>query len=106
MGASSEEATESMDIEMESDSAQATQDADMGFVGCVGSLEPTQDDEIAGMLLIQLGAGRSYARERRQAAKRFTVSEIYSPPRITKEIREGRWKHFGGAAGPHLRLLA
>ena len=77
---------------MESESA--TQDTDMGFVGFVGSMEPTQDDEIAEMLLTQLGAGRSYARERRQALKKFTVSEVYSPPRITKEIREGKWKHL------------
>ena len=68
MGVSSEEAAEPADIEVESDSAQATQDADMGFVGFVGSLEPTQDDERAEMLLKQLGAGRSYARKRRQAA--------------------------------------
>ena len=79
---------------MESDHVQDTQDADMNFMGLVGSLEPTQDDEIIEMLLIQLGAGRSYARERRQAAQRFTVSEVYSPPRITKEIKEGRWKHL------------
>ena len=90
-GASSEEAA---DIEMESESAQATQDTDMGFVGFVGSLEPTQDDDIAGMLLTQLGAGRSYARERRQALKKFTVSEVYSPPRVTREVREGKWKHL------------
>ena len=79
------------DVEMESESADANQDADMSLVG---SLEPTQDDEIAGMLLTQLGAGRAYARERRQAAQRFTVSEVYSPPRVTKEFREGKWKHL------------
>ena len=39
---------------------------------------------------MQLGAGRSYARERRQAVQRFTVSEVYSP----KEIRSGKWKHL------------
>ena len=63
------------------------QDADMGFVGFVGFLDPTQDGEIAEMLLQQLGAGRPYARERRSAVQRFTISEVYSPPRITKEIR-------------------
>ena len=51
------------DVEMESDNAQDNQDTDMCFVGFVGSLEPAQDDEIAEMLLTQLGAGRSYARE-------------------------------------------
>ena len=79
---------------MDSEAAQASQDADMGFVGFVGFLDPTQDGEIAEMLLQQLGAGRPYARERRRAVQRFTVSEVYSPPRITKEIREGRWKHL------------
>ena len=79
---------------MESENAQAPQDDDMGFAGFIGSLEPTQDDEIAEMLLTQLGAGRSYARERRQALQKFIVSEVYSPPRITKEIEEGRWKHL------------
>ena len=83
MGAINEEAA---DIEMESESAQATQDTDIGFVGFVGSLEPTQDDDIAEMLLTQLGSGRSYARKRRQALKKFTVSEVYSPPRVTKEV--------------------
>ena len=79
---------------MESENVHAPQDADMSFVGFVCSLEPTQNDEIAEMLLMQLGAGRSYARERRRAVQRFTVSEVYSPPRITKEIREGKWKHL------------
>ena len=44
------------------------------------------------MLLQQLGAGRSYARKRRRAVQRFTDREVYNPPRITKEMREGRWK--------------
>ena len=79
---------------MDSEAIQAFQDSDMGFVGFVGFLDPTQDCEIAEMLLQQLGAGRPYARERRSAVQRFTISEVYSPPRITKEIREGRWKHL------------
>ena len=79
---------------MDSEAIQVFQDADMGFVGFVGFLDPTQDGEIAEMLLQQLGAGRPYARERRRAVQRFTVSEVYSPPRITKEIGEGRWKHL------------
>ena len=63
MGASSNEQTaEPVDVEMESENAQDTQDADMSFVGLVGSLEPMQDNEVAEMLLMQLGAGRSYAR--------------------------------------------
>ena len=41
-----------------------------------------------------LGAGRAYGSERRRAVQRFTDSEVYSPPRISKEIREGKWKHL------------
>ena len=62
-----------MDVEMESENVQDTQDADKSFVGIVGSLEPAQDNEIAEMLLTQLGAGRSYACERRRALQKFTV---------------------------------
>ena len=79
---------------MEPEKFQDSQDVDMSFVGFAGYLEPTQDDEIAEMLLMQLVAGRSYVRKRRQAAQRFTVSEVYSFPRITKEIKEGRRKHL------------
>ena len=66
----------------------------MSFAGFVGSLEPTQDDEIAEMLLMQLRAVRSYARVRRRAVQRFTVSEVCSPPSIKNEIEDGKWKHL------------
>ena len=59
---------------------EAPQDTNMGCVGLVGSLEPMQDHEIAEMI--------------RRAVQRFTVSEVYRSPRITKEIREGEWKHL------------
>ena len=39
------------------------------------------------------GGGRSFRRER-QAAVRKIVSEVYSPPRVTQEIKNGKWKHF------------
>ncbi len=69
----------------------ASGDQNMGFVG---SLEPSYDDFISELMLQQIGSsGRSYARERRQAVGKI-VSEIYSPPRITKEIRQGKWRHL------------
>ena len=64
-------------------------DMDMGFIG---SLQPSVDDCVAELLLAQLGAGRRHIREHRQAARKL-ISEIYSPPRITKEIVRGGWKH-------------
>ena len=74
-------------------------DMDMGFVGSfevedrLGRLEPNFDDEVSALLLNQMGsAGRSYKRERSQAARKI-VSEVYSPPRVTKLIREARMRH-------------
>ena len=64
-------------------------DTDMGLIG---SLQPTKDDVVAELLIQQLGGSPQFVRERRQAGRRL-VSEIYSPPRITKEIVEGQWKH-------------
>ena len=83
------EDTEMLDIPAEE--GRDGQDVDMGLVG---SLEPARDDFIGQILLQQMGAGRSYVREKRQAVKRILISEIYSPPRITKEIAKGRWKHL------------
>ncbi len=69
----------------------APEDADMGFVG---SLEPQTGDVISSILLQQLGSqGRRYKRESR-AAYRHLVSEIYSPPRVTAEIKRSRNKHL------------
>ena len=57
---------------------------DMGFIG---SLEPDTSDFASELLLQQLGSStRSYAREARKA-HRVLVSEIFSPPRITAELR-------------------
>lgn len=66
-------------------------DVDMGFVGL---LRPSCDDLVAELLIQQInGVGKSYVRERRQACRKI-VSEIYSPPRVTKEIQRGRWRHL------------
>ena len=67
------------------------QDTNMGFVG---SLEPARDDFIVQILLQQIGAGRSYVRERQQAVMRVLILEIYSLPRITKEVTQRKWKHI------------
>ena len=40
------------------------------------------NDDVAQLLIMQLGGGRAYARERRKAYRNI-VSEIYSPPRLT-----------------------
>ena len=76
-------------------------DVDMDFVGCIdhnstdiGSLEPSPDDYICELLLAQMGSsGRRYRRETVQAVRKM-VSEIYSPPRVTKLIKEMRSKHL------------
>ena len=70
---------------------EQTADADMGFLG---SLEPEPGDVASELLLQQLGStGNSYKRETRKAF-RHLVSEIYSPPRVTAEIRRQRHRHL------------
>ena len=68
------------------------QDIDMGFIG---SLEPSRDDFVSELLMEQLGSSRSFKREKRKCAqalfavghpRRAVVSELYSPPRVTKEL--------------------
>ena len=72
-------------------------DMAMGFIG---SLEPTADDVISEMILMALGSsGKSYRRETRGACQRLakvTVSEMYSPPRVTAELRQSQrhYKHL------------
>jgi hypothetical protein len=66
-------------------------DTDMGYVG---SLEPAFDDFVSEMLLMSLASsGRKYGRETRAAHRRI-VSEVYSPPRVTAEIKKGRHPHL------------
>ena len=87
--------------EMETDDRQeADEDAmNTDFVGnfdvadSLGRFEPSFDDEVSTLLLNQLGSvGRSHRRESCSAARRL-VTEVYSPPRITKLIRESRMRH-------------
>ncbi len=66
-------------------------DIDMGFLG---SLEPEVGDTVSELLLQQLGStGRSYKREARRGFKHL-VLEIYSPPRVTAEIRRQRHRYL------------
>ncbi len=73
------------------------------FMGFIGSLEPAKEDEISAILLQQLGSFRkSYQRETRTKLKqmiedmrgRKVVSEIYSPPRITAELKKNQRRHL------------
>ncbi len=79
---------------------EASHDVEMDFVGSVepegelGKLEPSVDDVISNLILRQIGSsGRSYKREGRHGARKL-VSEIYSPPRVTKLIRQTRLRHI------------
>ncbi len=80
------------DVDMEETGTEAPGgDQHMGFIG---SLEPARDDFVSELLLSQLGSmGRRYRRESRQSFKKV-VSEIYSPPRVTKLLGESRSKHL------------
>ena len=72
------------------------EDADMGVVGedeseeeTVGIIHEDAEDVVSYILFNQLGqAGRSHRREFLQSYRKL-VSEIYSPPRITEEIKKG-----------------
>ena len=70
----------------------ANGDADMGAVNEaeseeeMGIVHEDVEDEVSSMLLAQSGQSRkSYKRELRKGC-RHLVSEIHSPPRITREI--------------------
>ncbi len=66
------------------------EDIDMGFIG---SLEPSFDDSVSEMMLMQIGSsGKSYQREGRTAMRKM-ISEIYSPPRVTKMLEQMRNRH-------------
>ena len=95
------------DQNLEEDAAEddGDEDADMGAVQEeeseeeMGIVHEDIDDEISAVLLAQVGqSSRSYRRELRKSYKHL-VSEIYSPPRITKEIKQGRFRHL--ALGLH-----
>ncbi len=61
-----------------------------GSMGFTGSLEPSADDCISEFLLQQFGSyGRNCRRETRASCTRI-VSEMYSPPRVTAELRRSK----------------
>ena len=63
-------------------------------MGYIGSLEPQAGDFASELILMSLGSsGRRYARETRAACRRI-VSEVYSPPRVTAELKRQRHKHL------------
>ena len=83
-------------------------DIDMDFLG---NLSPEEDDDVSLMLLEQLGvvrptgrSGRGFAREKLRAFNRL-VSEIYSPPRVTAEIKRGGFKHLRAGLAFDLTVL-
>ena len=69
-------------------------DAECHCGGCHVLVHEDAEDAISFILLAQLGqSGRSH---RREFAKgyRHLVYEIYSPPRVTKEIKKGRYRNL------------
>ena len=53
--------------------------------------DSTGEDVVLSLLLNELGFyGKSFKREQRKAGRRF-ISEIYSPPRITQELKQGKY---------------
>ena len=69
------------------------EDADMGAVQEdeseeeVGIVHEDVEDEVSTILLAQLcQSSKSYRREFKKSS-RYLVSEIYSPPRITREVK-------------------
>ena len=60
----------------------------------VGVVHEDVEDAISSILLQQLGqSGKSYRREFTKGCKKL-VSEVYSAPRITEEIKNGRYRKF------------
>ena len=81
-----EDDAEHEDMQTEEDTAM-----DTGFIGI---LEPSAEDFMSDLLLQHLGSsGRSYLRENR-ASCRMIVSEMYSPPRVTAELRRMKHRHL------------
>ena len=59
-------------------------------------MEPVESDRdfISELLLTQLGScGRSYRREAQEAGRKI-ISEMYSPPRVTAELKKMGHKHL------------
>ena len=85
-----------MDEMEERDQEANEQDIDMGLIGALG---PSRGDFVSELLMEQLGSSRSFKREKKQSAlklfavghaRRAVVSELYFPPRVTKEIARMR----------------
>jgi molybdopterin-biosynthesis enzyme MoeA-like protein len=70
---------------------EENQDVAMGFIGSLG---PTADDVASEMILMAMGScGKSRLRETRSACRRLgkaMVSEMYSPPRVTAELKRSQ----------------
>jgi len=56
------------------------------FIGHLGFMGDT-DDPVCELMLHALGSGKAFTRERRAACKKM-VSEVYSPPRVTKTLEK------------------
>ena len=68
-------------------------DMNLGFIGCLAPLEE-DGDSISELLLDQLGScGRSFRREAKSAGRKI-ISEMYSPPRVSAELKKMRHKHL------------
>ena len=72
------------------DRANDDEAMEMGFIG---SLEPEVGDVVAELMLSQLGGSKRRIKDARRGYKHL-VSEIYSPPRVTAEIRKSRTRHL------------
>ena len=72
------------------DRANDDEAMEMGFIG---SLEPQVGDVVAELMLSQLGGSKRRVKDARRGYKHL-VSEIYSPPRVTAEIRKSRTRHL------------
>ena len=85
---------------MDVDREIASGDTEMHFIGSmtteqgIGRLSPPIDDEVAELLLAQMGAsGRQSRRDYGRAARKL-VTDIYSPPRVTKLLSRVRSRHL------------
>ena len=73
-------AQEARDMEVES----VTRAVEADFVGCIdhtqndlGSLEPDFDDQVAELLLTQMGSGKQHGRERRTATRKIVSGDLF-----------------------------
>ncbi len=95
MGSNEGEEVEYEPEAMDDDSMETEQADDMetDFIGSIGSLEPSVEDVVSELMLAQLGSSKSHQREQRRGIRRL-VTEIFSPPRVTKLMREIKTRHI------------